>query len=696
MYETDTLVDYEELDRYEEAVHAFLDGQMDAERFTALRLQQGVYGQRQEGVHMVRIKIPGGRLQPPQLTGIAEALERYSRHGLAHISTRQDIQLHYIPTRETPAVLRHLASYSLTTREACGNTVRNVTRCPLAGVCPREHVDIGPYHEGAVRRFLRHPLTQHLPRKFKISFSGCEADCAQGMMHDLGIVAIRQDGRFGFRVMAGGGLGAKPHEAIVIEPFLAEEDLLPCMEAVISLHHRYSDRKRRARARIKFLVDRFGPEGFIEKYREEFAHTKAAFSNQPYPRGVWREAEMGDSCGAGAPRRLFAQRQAGLYVLPISITIGDISAPQLRGIAALMEREGLTDIRTTQDQNLMILHVPEARVAALREGLAALRLGEPQAGDNVGACPGTSTCRLGITSSKILARLLSGGVTDLRVRVSGCHNSCAQPDTADIGLYGEGRRLYGRLIPHYVLQLGGDGLAGGGLAFDGPEVPSARVPAAIARIQDNYLGHRDAGESFFHWARRKGPGYFHELLADLCQVEEADLPEVLRDFGDISAFKVLQLGGGECAGVSQEQVAANFSEAAYERDCRNAFAVERRFQEAVECLESIVQLAGKSLLFVADVKTPPPELPALPQALQEALPQHAELVDELAEIVAQLAQFQASLDEEGYQPLAGRIDQWTRSAAEVCQQLDPGLDLSTSVPGLGGHRVIPLRVAGAI
>ncbi len=695
MYESDTLVDNEELGRYEEAVHAFLDGRMDAEHFKALRLQQGVYGQRQEGLHMVRIKIPGGRIRPPQLLGIAAALERYSRHDVAHISTRQDMQLHHVPTRDTPAALRHLASHGLTTREACGNTVRNVTRCPLAGVCPREHVDISPFHEGAVRRFLRHPLTQHLPRKFKISFSGCEADCAQGMMHDLGIVAIRQDSRFGFRVMAGGGLGAKPHEAIVIEPFLAEEDLLPCMEAVISLHHRYSDRKRRARARIKFLVDRFGSEGFIEKYRDEFARTKAAFGNRPYPRGVWREAEAGDSCGAGAPRKLFAQRQAGLYVLPISVPIGDISAPQLRGIAALMEHEGLEDIRTTQDQNLMLLHVPEERVVALREALAALRLGEPQAGDNVGACPGTSTCRLGITSSKILARLLSGGVTDLRVRVSGCHNSCAQPDTADIGMYGEGRRLYGRLIPHYVLQLGGNGLAGGGLAFDGPEVPAVRVPTAVARIQEDYLGNRNADESFFEWSRRKGPEHFRNLLADLCEVKEADLPEVLRDFGGISAFKVLQLGGGECAGASQEQVAANFSEAAYERDCRDAFATERRFQEAAECLESIVQLAGKSLLFVADVKTPPPELSALPQALREALPRHLELVDELSEIVAQLAQFRVSLDEEGYQPLAGRIDQWTRSAAEVCQQFDPGLDLSTSVPGLGGLRAIPFQVAGA-
>src|SRR5581483_9787309 len=261
--QSDTLTDWDELSRFEESVGAFLRGEMDPERFVGLRLQQGVYGQRQDGVHMVRIKLPGGRLNPAKLLAIAEGIERYAQHQIGHISTRQDIQLHYVPTERTPALLRHLAQAGITTREACGNTVRNVTLCPLAGVCPREHLDVSVHHQAAAKRFLRHPLTQHLPRKFKISFSGCESDCAQGMMHDLGIVAVRRaDGEYGFKVMAGGGLGHKPHQAITIEPFLSARDLLPSMEAVIALHHRYSDRKRRAKARIKFLVDRFGVDGF--------------------------------------------------------------------------------------------------------------------------------------------------------------------------------------------------------------------------------------------------------------------------------------------------------------------------------------------------------------------------------------------------------------------------------------------------
>ena len=211
------LVNEPELVHFERTLQGFLDGEIDADRFTAMRLQQGVYGQRQEGVNMVRIKLPGGRVTGPQLVAMADMLERHVQHDVVHVTTRQDIQMHYVPLPKVPTVLHHLASAGLTTREACGNTIRNITSCPLASVCPREHVDVTRHLDGAVMHFLRNPLNQQLPRKFKISFSGCEADCAQGMMHDLGVVAVHQDGRFGFKVLAGGGLGHKPHEAIVVD-----------------------------------------------------------------------------------------------------------------------------------------------------------------------------------------------------------------------------------------------------------------------------------------------------------------------------------------------------------------------------------------------------------------------------------------------------------------------------------------------
>lgn len=691
--EPQDLTDLDELSRFDEAVGAFLRGEMDPERFVGVRLQQGVYGQRQEGVHMVRIKLPGGRLTPATLTAIAAGIERYAQHQIGHVSTRQDIQLHYVPTDQTPALLRHLAAAGITTREACGNTVRNITTCPLAGVCPREHVDVTAHLRAAAERFLRHPLTQHLPRKFKISFSGCESDCAQGMMHDLGVVAVRRDdGEYGFKVMAGGGLGHKPHQAIVIEPFLSERDLLPCMEAVIALHHKYSDRKRRAKARIKFLVDRFGPEGFIEKYREEYTRIRSAYANQPYPKGEWTGGSAGEACGAGAPRSVFAQKQAGLYVFPIALTIGDITPAQMRGIAEVMEREGLEDIRTTQDQNLMILHVPERSIAPLRNGLKAFDLGEPRVGDDVVACPGTSTCKLGITSSKIIARLFDGGPLDLRVRVSGCHNSCAQPDTADIGLYGEGRRMFGRLIPHYVFQIGGNGMAGGALALEGPEIPSARAPEAVRRIENDYQTKRAAGETFFTWSRRLGIKYFEELLADLAKVTEADVPSLLSDHGQEGAFRVLQLGGGECAGANQEQVAALYYEAAYERSCRNAFLVERKLTEALDCIVSTVRLVGNALLRVTGQQAIEADLNALPGLIRSAQPDHPPIAAAVEEILREIEALTPEPDGDRLQALAERVDEWMRAVAEICQARDPLLDLSASIPQAAAPRPTAGRV----
>ncbi len=675
-----SLVNYDEIDRYEDNVRSFLDGGMDGERFMAFRLQHGIYGQRQDGVQMVRIKLPGGGLKPDQLRAVADVVETYSQHGTAHVTTRQDFQVHYIPLKDTPAVMRRIGEAGLTTREACGNTVRNISACALAGVCPHEHTDVTPLAHGAANRFLRHPLTQHLPRKFKISFSGCESDCAQGMIHDLAVVARHKDGRFGFKVMAGGGLGHKPHEAVTVEEFIEEKDLLPVMEAVISLHHRYSDRKRRAKARIKFLVDRFGPEGFVEKYQEEVARTRLAYANQPHMMSAWKKGADGNvRVVAGAPRQLLGQKQNGLSIFPISLPIGDVTIAQLRGIAAMMEKERLDDIRATQDQNLALCNVPTDRVTAIRDALGKLGLGEPRTGDDVVACPGTSTCRLGITSSTIIGPKLSGGKHDLRIRASGCHNGCAQPESGDIGIYGEGKRLHGKLIPHYQMYFGGDGRNGGGIGFKGPSLPTARVEAAIQRVEDTFDDDRNNDETFFNWTRRKGKEYFTELLQDLTAVAAEEVPSVLHDHGDQAAFKVLQLGGGECAGAAQDLVASRFSEASYERDCRNSFAAQRKFPEAIECIEQIGRLVGQSLLFVSGLKQE--ETPAAVAAsLQTAAPNGADMGRRLAAIIGESEKLKASLDNAAYLKLSADTDQWMRDAAAFCQNIDKQLDLSASLP----------------
>lgn len=673
------LANDDEINLFDQALQDYQALQMDVDRFTAARLQMGIYGQRQEGVNMVRIKLPGGRVSGPQLNVIADMLEKYARHDVVHITTRQDIQMHYVPLEHTPAVLRHLATAGLTTREACGNTIRNVTACPLAGVCPRQHVDVTKHLDGAVQHFLRNPLTQQMPRKFKISFSACESDCAQGMMHDLGIVAVRDGERFGFKVMAGGGLGHKPHEAIVIEEFIEEKDLLLVMEAVISLHNRYSDRVKRAKARIKFLVDKFGPEGFIEKYREELARVKVALAAQDYPQGEWNPGADSEAPGIGAPRHVFAQKQPGHYVFPIGVPMGNLSVAQLRGLARITEVHGLHEIRATQDQNMFLPNVPTEKIEFLRAELAALGLAEPRTGDNVVACPGTSTCRLGITSSTVVAPKLSGGAHDLKIRVSGCHNGCAQPETGDIGIYGEGKRMHGKLVPHYQMYFGGDGMVGGALAIKGPSVPSARIETAVERVTSAFGSGRAPDEAFFAWTRRVGKEYFVSLLADLTEVKPEELSSVLRDHGKDGDFKVLQLGGGECAGVSQVKIGSSFFDAAHERNYRDALKFQRKFEESVKCAEEIARLISQGVAeLLGGAKHD--DLAAQAEELGRMLPTKPQLSRQLAKFAENFSRPPEEFDDIKLTEWFSELDAWTMEAAEFCLGFDRQLDLAGALP----------------
>ena len=704
---TQNLADLAEIDRFEQAIQAFNAGALDLDRMTAVRLQHGVYGQRQQGVHMFRIKVPGGRMTPDQLDAVADVTASYSQKGIAHVTTRHSIQIHFIPLDSTPAAMRRIAKVGMTTREACSNTVRNMTACGLSGVCPRERVDVTKHLDFAVMHFLRNPLNQQLPRKFKFSFSACETDCAQAMLHDCGVVAVEKDGQHGFMVKAGGGLGHKPHEAIVVEEFIPERELLFSLEALVALHNKYSDRTKRAKSRIKFLVERFGEQGFVDKYREEFERTREALAAQAYPQGEWRQPGGGEIPGPGAPRKLFAQRQANgmtrcaqasgagmpsdrllpqsagsasnvseasLFVLPVALPTGDMTPAQMRGIAALLRAQGLDEVRTTQDQNLSIFNVPQAGVAALRSGLAELGLHEPVAGDDVVACPGTSTCRLGITASPVIAPQLSGGKADLRIRVSGCHNGCAQPETGDIGIYGEGKRLHGKLVPHYQMYFAGSGMKDGALALKGPALPVARIKQAIERVQEAHFASGAA--SFFTWARAQAPDYFKQLLADLADVKAEDLQSVMRDYGDAGDFRVVNMGGGECAGVSQALIGANFFEAAHEREYRNALVFQRKYDEAAHCNEAILRLLGSGIVQLLE-GAHDGDLEQLAGQLRQLAP--GALADEFAQAAGSLAG-SAEIDAEALAAISAAVDNWTIKAAAFASEKDAQLDLAEALP----------------
>ena len=494
-----------------------------------------------------------------------------------------------------------------------------------------------------------------------------------------GVIAVRKGAKFGFKVVAGGGLGHKPHEAIVVEEFIEEKDLLLVMEAIVSLHNRYSDRVKRAKARIKFLVDKFGREGFIDKYHEELERTKAALATQEYPKGEWDVGTDGETPGIGAPRKLFDQKQPGLCVFPISTPMGNLKVEQLRGLAEILDNFGLNEIRATQDQNMVLINVEKGRTDTLLSALSKLNLGKPQMGDDVVACPGTSTCRLGITSSTVLGPKLSGGEHDLKIRVSGCHNGCAQPETGDIGMYGVGKRMHGKLVPHYQMYLGGNGMANGELAIKSPAVPAARIEEAVNLIKAAYSSECESGETFFLWVRRVGKEYITELLKCVTDVKAEDLELVLRDHGKESDFKVLQLGGGECAGVSQVKIGSSFFEAAHERNYRDALKFQRKFGDSVKCAEEIALLISQGVteLFGGPKKD---NLKEQAEALGHALPTKPKLSEQLTRFSEYFMGSAEELDVIKLNKWFLELDEWTVEAAELCLSFDHQLDLTGALP----------------
>ena len=678
MIDHKTLIDVDELDRYESAVQAMLAGDLDSDRFQSIRLQQGIYGQRQSGVNMIRIKIPGGIFNSRQARTIAAVLDQYSSHETAHITTRQSIQVHYVPLDKTPKAIRQLATAGLTTREACNNTIRNISACPLAGVCPSEHTDITRILEQATAYFLRHPLTQHLPRKFKISFSGCEQDCAQGMIHDLAIIAVNNSGQHGFKILAGGGLGHKPHEAITVDAFVLEKDLLASMEAVISVHNRYSDRRYRAKSRIKFLVDRFSRTGFIKRYHEELHRTRVACPQFDTAQLSWHNDTHQIKTNPGAPRDIFKQKQINLNCIPVHIPLGGVSSAQLNGLADIMDSFRLSSLRTSQDQNLIIQDVPDNDVDHIITQLVRIKLHPPSAGSNIVSCPGTTTCRLGITSSMSLAGNLSGGESDLRLRVSGCHNGCAQPETGDIGLYGEGKRLHGRLIPHYQIYIGGDGRAEKGLGFKSRSIPAARIEQAVELIKQCYHDEHNDIESFYQWSHYKGSSFFEQLLSNCANVDTDEIDTLILDHGDSTDFHVVQFGGGECAGAAQETIAALFAEATHEANYRNAFSLQNKHTESIECAEQSLRLIGQALLF-ASAEPPLDNLSDISLRLKSALNNGSDIAVNLETFATTLSALQSTFDQNKYTILITDIDRWSHTAAAICQEIDQQLDLSTSL-----------------
>jgi sulfite reductase beta subunit-like hemoprotein len=564
-----------EIVRFEEKAEQLQSGAITAEQFRPFRLKHGTYGQRQPGFQMLRVKIAAGVLKPAQLRVLADIADEYST-GRGHLTTRENIQFHFVKLENVGATMRLLADAGLTTREACGNTVRNVTACPVAGICPGEAFDVTPYALGVSRYLLRHPDFHDLPRKFKIAFSGCEndGDCAVAGIHDVGLIAqIRGNNgtsRRGFKVLVGGGLGSLPTEAAVLTDFLPEEELLPTIEAILRVFTETGNRKNKLMARLKFVLRAKGIEEFrrlvAEKRKVSQVPAEVFTVPTPIKPSLVTIAPMPLSSSASSPQNdpeydrwaehnLMFQRQAGYGGVWLKLSAGTFHSKQMRGLADVLEKNELSGVRIAVNQDLVIPWVPFDRVRAIYDELGALDLATPGARtiSDVTGCPGATTCNLGITRSLTLAEVLSrelNGYTDpeiqkLRIKISGCPNSCGHHHIADIGFYGNVRKVGEQQAPYYQLLLGGKVNADGvRFARQIMAVPARPIPAIIRELLAFYQADRQRAEAFSAWVSRTPDKAIKERLLPLAEVN-ATTEDIFVDWGDTETYS-LKLGRGEC------------------------------------------------------------------------------------------------------------------------------------------------------
>ena len=612
-----------EIDIFETEVALRKTGKIDERVFAETRLRRGAYGQRYDNGQrsdgakvqemkypsgdltkgpmtmwdapgMQRIKIPGGGLTVEQLETVADLAEEYS-DGIAHVTTRQDFQLHYIHIEDTPTIMRRLAAVGITTREACGNSVRNITACPYAGVCRDEVFDVTPYAQAMFRFLLGHPDVQNFGRKFKPAFSGCSQHaCGLTNIHDIGFIAATRSEngqeKRGFVTFVGGGLGAVPYNAKLLDEFVPAGEILPVTQAVSRVFARLGEKRNRSRARIKFLVQDLG----IEKFRELVAEERKTLPYDARWTGLIKDAESfresplnpaGEGADSGSAEfkrwsrtNLRPQKQDGYVVATVTLPLGDITANQLRGLADVVRRYTKGTVRSTVEQNFVIRWVSLKDLPNLYRDLEAVGLGDPGAGAivDIVTCPGTDTCKLGISSSRGLASELHKRLTEkryefdqpvenLHIKISGCFNSCGQHHVCDLGFYGVSRKMGGFAVPHFQVVLGGEWENNGG-TYGMPvlAVPSKRIPEVVTRLTAKYVANRQNGETFKEFAKRTGKVQLKSWLEDLARPAAPGDRSLFSDWGDPREYTLGDMGTGECAG--EVITSTEFELAAAERE----------------------------------------------------------------------------------------------------------------------------------
>ncbi len=605
-------------------IREFKGGSIDEEKFRSLRLARGVYGQRQPGVQMIRIKLPYGKVSSRQLRRISDVADEYST-GRLHITTRQDIQIHYVDLERTPELWAQLEKDSVTLREACGNTVRNVTASETAGIDKDEPFDVSPYAQAVFEYFLRNPIGQEMGRKFKVSFSSSDADTGLSYMHDLGFIAKLQEGVKGFKVMLGGGLGSQPRHADELFTFLPVNEIIPMMETVVRVFDRYGERKSRAKARLKFLLKDLGLEAFKELL---IAEKKAVpFKTYPinistYPKVIISNIQAQEviiedieAFEYWKTTNLVLQKQSGYVAIGIKVMLGDFYTDKARLLADLVEKYAAGEIRLTLRQNILIPYVKESMIPFFYNELKKLQFAD--AGYNkaldITACPGTDTCNLGIASSTGIATELERVIkeeypqyvnnADVVIKISGCMNACGQHSMANIGFQGMSIRTKEKLVaPALQVLLGGGNLGDGrGLFADKViKIPSKRGPEALRQILNDFEVN-GKGASYESYYAEKGEYYFYELLKPFADIENLS-PEDYLDWGSNKRYQKA-IGIGECAGVVIDLIATLLFES--DEKIKNAKEAinEQKWAASIYYSYSSMVNTAKALLTAEKTKT---------------------------------------------------------------------------------------------
>ncbi|WP_338646356.1 HEPN domain-containing protein [Flavobacterium sp. KS-LB2] len=608
----------------ERKIALFRDGKIDDERFRSLRLARGVYGQRQEGVQMIRIKLPFGKVTSEQLLRITKVSDEYST-GRLHITTRQDIQIHYVSLDRTPQLWAELEKDDVTLREACGNTVRNITASETAGIDTEELFDVSPYAHAMFQFFLRNPVCQEMGRKFKISFSSSDKDTALSYLHDLGFIPRIENGERGFKVMLGGGLGSQPHHAELLSEFIPVNQIIPTTEGVLRIFDRYGERAKRLKARMKFLIKDIGRDEFLKLVDEE----KKALSYQtveidttafdaeitaPLLEVPKVEIEDTPAFEAWKKSNVIAQKQAGYVAIGIKVLLGDFYTDKARALAELIKNYAANELRFTLRQDILIRHVKEENLPFFYQELAKLdfvALGYNTISD-ITACPGTDTCNLGIASSTGIAveleRVLEteypqySNNQEITIKISGCMNACGQHNMAEIGFQGMSINSGKLVAPALQVLLGGGNLGNGSGRFSDKviKIPSRRGPDALRFILNDFEANGN-GQSFLNYYDAKGEKYFYEFLkplADLTNLTEADFV----DWGNADNY-VKAVGVGECAGVVIDLVATLLLEAKDKLTFAQEAFEEGKWSDAIYHAYAGFVNGAKALLLAENQKT---------------------------------------------------------------------------------------------